>query len=138
MVNEQTNIEMKGDSGKHFINPYHVYIRVPISPQSCLLSANYTRASIIQSFHVTLLNHARDACFFQNRNGGEHQMQIDHGEHFQDFLRKVILVARVTYTVMIRMLTLIMLRKQIEEMPPIMREIPMQQSRNLQNRDMAT
>jgi len=36
------------------------------------------------------------------------------------------------------MLTLIMLRKQIEEMPPIMREIPMQQSRNLQNRDMAT
>lgn len=47
-------------------------------------------------------------------------------------------MARVTYTVMIRMLTLIMLRKQIEEMPPIMREIPMQQSRNLQNRDMAT
>ena len=59
-------------------------------------------------------------------------------KHFQDFLRKVILVARVTYMVMIRMLTLIMLRKQIEEMPPIMHEIPMQQSRNLQNRDMAT
>ena len=36
------------------------------------------------------------------------------------------------------MLTLIMLRKQIEEIPPIMREISMQQSRNLQNRDIAT
>ena len=31
-----------------------------------------------------------------------------------------------------------MLRKQIEKIPPIMREIPMQQSRNLQNRDIAT